>query len=230
MLICLKSILLCLLLSVLLSCDDQESKKGSNNEKSDCIEQAEGGQYAENLKGVLSFNLLNLKETNGEIVFFFQGEPYLRLDKQFVQVDKVKCDYYVNTCDSLILSSIVFNPEYDLFVVSCCIQNSPDSFYVSINSKVLSLPKNNPYVHFETFEEHLKGKIVSLDQANLVLRNPSDSTSVINNSEDYVFEIVEIKENWLYLKPDNNQYDTTFFGWAKFKEGDSLTIVPSYVY
>lgn len=180
-------------------------------------------------EGVLVINIQKLKEEKDILNFYSasnQKEKMVTFNNKFIATKQDTCFYNENSCEGEIIKGcLAINLEFDVFIVPN-VTLTEKGYYFILNSITLFSPKSK-YLRIETYQEHLSKYVLILKEISPLRENPSDSSKIISNYNNYEYNVISFKGDWVKLTT-TSEYDTTIIGWAKWIKDDSLLVYPIY--
>lgn len=179
-------------------------------------------------KGVVIINvpLIKTKKTEMELTSLDDSMKILLSYNRLI-VNTDTCNYFENSCGNLSGDHLLINLEYDLFIVKEAFPIE-DSILFRLNHKNFKIPKSK-FAIFKTYQDHLSNYLVSLKTGDQLMLEPDSLSIKATNYQDYEFEIIDFREDWVHLKTPNH-FENIVSGWIKWISNDSLLIDPIYIY
>lgn len=123
-------------------------------------------------------------------------------------------------------------PEYYIVILEAHPLDSDGFYKVIMNGDTLLLPHIENVTIFETWQEHIKTSFVITSKNNPLKSQPDkNAESLMIDYEEFSFEVIEVKEDWIYVKCSADCEgcpDKEVRGWIKWKEKNSLRIELRY--
>jgi hypothetical protein len=144
------------------------------------------------------------------------------LDDSKASIDSL--DYYYNS-----FNMFAYSYDYALFIFYAKIKGDYCELHTK-NGNIILLPKHSECYKFMTWNEFLKeGEYISVEGFSYLCEE-IDSKEKKDIESSYLFKVVNIKENWAFIKgePLYNDYDP-IDGWVKWHDNNHLLIDFSFI-
>lgn len=160
----------------------------------------------EGVNGIISVDMLSIyNQTDSLKIFNIDKTEFAELFDNKLRIKGV--DYDLSETRASVLNSLIsswmFFPEYDLFMVEC-IGKVPGYFKVLINGETKLISSDSKLLSFETYEEHILNYYPIPTDENPLKLLPEGSSSIIEDYDDYSYHAVEIKGDWVKLECDSD--------------------------
>jgi hypothetical protein len=181
-------------------------------------------------KGVLIVDLMHLYTSDTVLNIYNEFDSVVFNVGKILYCNNRNYNIRESNTDTIkkILRVKVFEPDYDILILDC-LGKVNSSYKVIINDTIYLIKEKDPFVKYETLENHLLRHYISLMSSTPLHTEPKDEAPIIKNFIESTYVPIEIKGNWLKVKCFmdcegclENRY---FEGWVKWKDENGNLLV-----
>ncbi len=186
-----------------------------------------------NHEGYLFVDIASIYYNDNKLTILDKGEtPLVSFENKTITIDNNKYDIIEDEYLYRDLFKVEsYYPEYNLFILKA--ERLDNGYYIVSLNKTKGFIDANMYkdiLTFKTPKEYILDSYPNPTEDNPLRDNPSDTSNIISNYEDYTYISVEIVGDWLKVKDDKECYlgenpsDKDIIGWIRWKKNDEIII------
>jgi len=164
---------------------------------------------------------LLLLNNDQEIIGRFTPDSIVVLEKKY-EIDKLKRNVFNEHFNSL-----SYYPDYYIIVLKGY-KIGKDRFEINVDGKTAFI--ESKYASFQSNEEYIRDKSVSLTKKTELKKEMDDNSETISNYLYYSYIVLEVNGDWLKVKCNKEVFGLDFVGYVRWKINDEIAVKVLYSY